>query len=454
MGQENGMAIQLKSVRARLLSRIRKLRQDDNGAAAVFVAVLAPVVIGGMGLGAETGYWYYMQRKLQHAADVAAYGAGVRKRVGDAQPGLQNAALDNATKSGFSPYWDHSTPNPTVKNLTVSDPPERGALKGRSDAVEISLYEDKPRLLSSIFSKEMVRIGGRAVAQVTGGASACVLALSDTAPRAIEVSGSTDVTLNGCSIASNSVDHESYYMPNSTAELTADCISTVGEAVIKKPSPDLLEMKCPAVQEQSPKILDPYADVEEPTVTTCSAKGQFSATKPPTPGCYRGMSLSGRVTFPPGLYIIDGADITLSGGSTELHGNGVTFFFKNGATADLTGTPMLDLTAPGPKTTIEELKPFIGILFFSERCSLSSYPTGCTEVFKITGSSGSTVKGAIYLPGSRIEYLGNSMTTSSCLQIIADKVTFTGNSTITMGSSCQEVGTRDVMVGRIVRLVE
>jgi Flp pilus assembly protein TadG len=52
---------------------LRNLCHDSNGATAVLVGLLLPVIIGGLGLGAETGYWYLLDRKLQHAVDVSAH---------------------------------------------------------------------------------------------------------------------------------------------------------------------------------------------------------------------------------------------------------------------------------------------------------------------------------------------------------------------------------------------
>ena len=41
------------------LSHLGRLRRDENGATAVVIAIMSPVLIGGMALGGETGYWYY-----------------------------------------------------------------------------------------------------------------------------------------------------------------------------------------------------------------------------------------------------------------------------------------------------------------------------------------------------------------------------------------------------------
>jgi hypothetical protein len=329
-------------------------------------------------------------------------------------------------------------------------------------------------LLSSIFLKGNVRLEGRAVARIVGGGPACVLALSDTAARAVEVTGNTEVILDGCSVAANSVDDEAYYMPNSTAVLKADCVSTVGRSAVKEPDPTRLVLNptvCTSVQEQAPKTLDPYAAVPEPVLTTTSLGNPDPTVKvdlvvdprkklegPIDPGSDNFMWFTGdldlgTVTFTkPALIVIDGGTLKMNGGT--ITGDGITFFFANNATADFGGNPEIDLTAPSPTTGVKLLEPYVGLLFFGARCSAVTNPLSCTEEFKMAGGPNSTMKGAIYLPGSKLSILGNSLTESSCLQLIADRLTFQGSSVVKMGTACAGVGTKNAMVGQLVQLVE
>jgi len=452
-GQER-MSRHTRTARDRAISFLRGLRRNERGSAAVAMAIASPVLIGAMGLGAETGYWYLTQRKLQHAADIAAHAAGVRKRVGDTKAGLQTAALRTATGSGFTASKDGTK----IVNMTVNNPPLSGGMVGEDQAVEIILYEFRQRLLSSIFTDEPIRIPARAVAKILGGAPACVLALSGTAPRAVNVTGSTTVTLTDCSVASNSIQPDAYSMPNSAAFLTADCIYTVGGSTISQPSPGFLELEaCEAVQQQAPVTPDPYADLPPPNyaLTPCSNGNHVEGTVDPGSSRIKrfcgGLSLKGDVHFKPGIYVIDGGDFRLNGGN--ISGTDVMFYFANDATLDMTGNPTVSLKAPTPKTTYPELKPYVGVLFFGSRCN-QSVPSTCSEVHQITGTSVSAMQGAIYMPGSQVEFIGNSTYKSSCLEVIADTVTFTGNSTISMGAACDEAGTKVPLANRAVKVVE
>jgi hypothetical protein len=283
------------------------------------------------------------------------------------------------------------------------------------------------------------------------------------------------VILDGCSVAANSIDDEAYYMPNSTAVLKADCVSTVGGSVIKDPDPDRFVLNpnvCTSVQEQAPKTLDPYASVPEPDLSTGNLGNpdptvQVDLVVDPRkklegsidPGgdnflwFQGGLELGSDVTFTkPALIVIDGGTLKMIGGT--IKGDGITFYFANNATADFGGGPTINLTAPNPTTGVKLLEPYVGMLFFSARCNAVTDPSSCTEEFKMAGGPNSTMKGAIYLPGSNLTILGNSLTESSCLQLIANKLTFQGSSVVKMGTVCDGVGTKNAMVGEIVQLVE
>lgn len=429
------------------VSRLRDLRADACGAAAVAAAILFPVLLGGMGLGAETGYWYLTQRKLQHTADVAAHAGGVRLRAGDSQGEIGAAAHRVAGESGVD--------GPLV-SLTVNTPPLGGGFAGDPDSVEVVIVRSQPRWFSAIFDDQPVEMSARAVARITQtGSVACVLALSATAPGAVTVTGSTAVGLSGCDVASNSNAADAFLLSGSSAALAANCAFTVGRAITTSG----LELTgCEAVQENAPSVRDPYADVAEPAVVgACRNRNvgspNSSTTLTPTENhpsgmksmrfC-NGMDVKGQVTFEPGLYIIEGGDFTINSGNVDssslavLSGGGVTFYLTNGARLRLGGNGVLTLSAPTNG-------PFSGILFFGSR--------GANDItHRLTGGHGSTTQGAAYMPVSHVEFRGNSKTTNGCTQIVGRRVTFTGNSSLR--SDCEAAGTRDIATAEVVRLVE
>ncbi|WP_262269901.1 pilus assembly protein TadG-related protein [Microvirga yunnanensis] len=413
------------------------LRSDTNGAVAVIAAILFPVLIGAMGIGSEAGYWYLTQRKLQHAADVSAHAAAVRKRAGDATSGMAAAATHIAQESGLL----------AAGTVTVNSPPTSGALAGDANGIEVILTEMQPPLLSSLFLSAPVRLQGRAVVRLDATSQACVLALSPAAPAAVKVSGSTTVTLNGCDVASNSSAPDALTMAGG-GSLTTDCAYTVGGAIT---SSSLSLQKCDSVRIGAPKTIDPYADLEEPVATgACNSKSNFNADAILEPSYQShpsglpvmrfcsGLSVTGgKVTFKPGLYIIESGSLSVNAG-TVLTGAGVTFYFAKGAELKLNGGATVNLSAP---TT----GPYSGLLFFGSRGS-----SGITH--QVNGASGSTFDGAIYFPASGVEYSGRSGSTGGCTQIIGSTVTFTGNSDVR--SDCIAKGARAIVTDRSIKIVE
>jgi hypothetical protein len=282
--------------------------------------------------------------------------------------------------------------------------------------------------------------------RLTQKAKACILALSPTVPGAVTVSGSTQLNLNGCDVASNSSTSDSLLM-DGTAKLTTGCAFTVGEAVT---TTGLTLTQCPEVKESSPPIIDPYASVAEPAVTgSCRNRNVGtpggSTTLAPSENhpsgvksmrfC-NGLDVKGNVTFGPGLYIIEGGSLTINGGDlassavAELAGSGVTFYFTNGGVPRIGGNAKLQLSAPTSG-------PFAGILFFGSRDA-----AGVTH--QIRGTSDSTLQGALYAPASKVDFSGNSKTTGGCTQIIGRLVTVSGDSRL--GSSCETAGTQDIAI--------
>lgn len=432
------------SVSRGLRRHIRRFAAQTGGATAVAAAVLFPVIVGGIGLGAETGYWYLTQRKLQHAADTAAHAAGTRLRAGDTRAQIEAAALQVATEAGFG-----------TGTLQVNTPPASGVDAGKSLSVEVLLRQSQPRLFSAVYDDTPVDLGARAVARVTKtGGVACVLALSRTGSGAVTVAGSTSVNLDGCDVASNSNASDSFLLSGTASAMTAGCVYTVGRSSV---ATGLTLTKCAQVKEEAPVVRDPYASVAEPArAGTCLNKGvgtpNSTTSLTPTenhPSGVKvmrfcgGLDVKGNVQFGPGLYIIEGGDFTVNSGNIDssaiasLTGSGATFYFTNGGRLRLGANAKLSLSAPTSG-------PYSGLLFFGSRSE-----SGITH--QINGAAGSTTDGAVYAPASHMSFSGNSKTTG-CLQVVARLVTFTGNSALK--SNCEAAGTRDILTNEAVALVE
>ena len=434
-------------------SRLKAFLSDRRGGVIIYVALTMPVLVGGMGLGAESGYRYYNQRLLQHAADVAAHAGAVRKfKENNSNANVERAALNVATDSGFMS---------DIGVLPVSHvPPTSGAFTGNASAVEVILTETRPRLFSAIFSEEeSVVIGARAVAAVTSlGQPACILALSGTASGAVTVTGSTNTNLSGCSVASNSTASDSFNMQGNGGYLTADCIQAAGGA---QTTANLTLTECDAPLTSSPPVADPYYWVMEPpscpasgpgggntqignggtnaTLTTVSTNETWThpdGTVLNVRKFCNGVSLRGPVHFSPGLYIIGNGDLSANN-TAIVTGEDVTFYIGTGSSVKFNGGAQFTLAAP-------EDGPYSGILFFGGRSN--------TLAHDILGNAASKFTGAIYAPASNVTFSGNSDGSNGCTQVIANTVTLTGNSALSI--ECADDGTEEILVGHVISVVE
>lgn len=403
------------SIKDQFLTHLRSLlarfRRDEAGAVAVVAAILFPVVIGGMGLGAETGYWYLTQRKLQHAADMAAYAGAIRARAGDSVTLIQSAAIHIAHQNGLP----MEAPEPAVNT----------PYNGDAASVEVRLQQTLPRLFTAIFTSEPLVLTARAVARVSDSPPyACVLALSPDAPGAVTMGGSATVSLNGCDLASNSSAPNAIDMYGSV-EVAAGCVYAVGGAQ----GTQFLQSTsdCPSVQKLTAPLRDPYAHLAPPDLSRCNTLWEGLTVR-----CFsNGLALTQDLLVDNSLYIITGGEISAK--SALLQATNVTFVLSGTARLSLQGNSQLNLSAPTSG-------PYSGVLFFGNQD---------TRVMNtIRGTVDSTFTGATYFPRSDVEYSGSSST--GCTRIIAYAITFTGHS----GVRCTSTGGTSAVTERAVSLVE
>ena len=186
---------------------------------------------------------------------------------------------------------------------------------------------------------------------------------------------------------------------------------------------------------------DPYENLTVPTtpVNCDQGSGITHITSNPgktlLPGRYcGGIKVSNSiVTFEPGVYILDQGDFETAGTST-LIGNDVTFIFTatdgagNFGPADeignlnIVGGTIATLNAPTSGY-------YQGMLFFQDQRAPCCQGAPLIQN-SVLGGSETNFQGALYFPNQEIVYSGGSDLMDSCLQIIGDKVTFTGTSFI------------------------
>ncbi len=408
---------------------------DVKGGSAVVFAISLPVVIGAIAMTVEVGHWRQSKARLQNAADMAAI-AGARqlivglnsnKTVEEYQFNIYMAAFGDAYENGF----DRS-----AGTIVVNSPPKSGEYTGQ-DGVEIIVRQKKERAFSGAIFKDDVYVSARAVALAMEGITeACVLSLSETAGPALSVSGSAALTLNGCSIRSNSSAANSIEAGGSS-NITADCGYTVGGASTGSNFTPT-DPECTGIKTRVSPLTDPYGHVEAPSAAELAAMGckdqkdlvnvhKWERHMPA--GRYCGdVRWKDLLTLEDGgTYYFDGADLTLSSGFAEMTGRNVTLVFLNGGTFSNANSGHLDLTAP---TTGD----YAGIVFYGDR-----HTSDPTQTVRVAGNATSSIEGAVYFPVNALEYRGGSTGSSGCTQVIGNTVDFGGNASLT-NTDCGKFG--------------
>ncbi len=403
---------------------------NRKGTIATFTALVMPIVIGGFGLGAEASYWYFTEIKLQNSADVAAYAAAAQLRVSKDKDALASAALAAAVSTGY---------RSSIGTLTASWPATSGAYAGDTNAVEITVQEDLPRLFTAMFSSSDVLISSRAVAKLDQGFPTCILSLDQFASGAVTFTGSTTATLDGCNVHANSSAGDAVSVSGS-ADVSTPCVSAVGEV---SATSGLSMSKCSSPIQYAKSVDDPFIDLPAPSTTgVCEPQTVFGggegATYTISGGRYcGGMTIRRTVTMNPGVYVIDGGDFELTS-TAKLTGTGVTIYLTNGARVKIAGSAEVVLSAPTTGT-------YAGVLFFVDRTDPE-----VTHIFN--GNSSSKFTGAIYAPTGHVQVAGTSSVGGGCTQVVANTIDITGDAGL--GSNCEALGYSSITNAQLVQLVE
>jgi Flp pilus assembly protein TadG len=407
-----------------------RFSRDQAGSYAILVALLLPVLVGIAGLGTEASFWFMSHRSLQNAADSAAFSGATSRASGSTlftEAGAVTAAYGFANGVGGV-------------TVAVNRPPTSGNYTATANAVEVIVQQPQNRFMSALFGSGQVAIRARAVAIPGNDGLGCVLSLDGTNPGATTGQGSTSVNLINCSLYDNSNDASALTVGGS-ATISAYSVGVVGGI-----SGQTGITTTNGVQTGGTPTPDPYASVANPTptgtvVNSCCSHG----TATMNPGIYpNGMKLvaGANITLNPGVYYIEGGSgLDVAGGAT-LTGDGVTLVFTTDgskyATANINGGATVNLTAPTTGATA-------GIVIFGDR----NMPLNSS--FTFNGGSTQGFTGAVYVPKGSVKFAGGANNANGCTQLVANTVTFTGNSNFAV--NCGGKGTKPLGTS-LTKLVE
>jgi hypothetical protein len=287
-------------LKASLRKRFRAVVRENSGAVLIYTALAMPVFIGMVGLSVDVAGWQAQKRQLQTIADAAAIGGALERIRSGTVASVEPAALIDATNNGYVASLD---------TIVVNIPPQSGIRQGNGDSVEVIVRRQTPTLFSHLFMPNTAYVSARAVA-VGDINDTCIWALNQTSQSAVKISGAAVVDLS-CGIFDNSNDPDAFTQTGSGC-ISATNIKTVGnynaDCISVEPVTNANPITDPLEHMQTP---DPF-----PSCTNNSniiVNGGESLTLDPC--VYTGkitVVSNGTVEFNPGLYVMDGAGISLA----------------------------------------------------------------------------------------------------------------------------------------------
>jgi hypothetical protein len=410
--------------RERTTSTVRSAAQSflcaRRGNVAIIFALTLPLVIGGLGFGVETSYWYLTSNRMQSASDAAAFAGTMEARSGTDLAGIRAAAVRAAADNGFD----------DAAGIEVRNPPASGVAAGSAEAVEVVLNAHVERIFTAVFAGGDVNLRTRSVARYNSASTACILALHPTIQNGANFSGSSQVTLTGCSVMSNSVSASAVNLQGS-ATLKTDCVIAVGGVTS---TAGLTLAECDAPVTQTAPVADPFRNLPVPA-RPLSCQNDNLATLEPGRYC-NGMTLKNTKVLKPGVYYIEGGEFRINA-NADVSGSGVTFYLGSGVRTDFNGTARMVFSAPTSG-------PYSGILFFGDRDT--------TGTSKFTGTADSALTGAIYLKGQEVAYQGNFSGAQGCTQVVARTIEWSGSTSI--NADCSALGMSPIPAMLTVKLIE
>ena len=201
---------------------LRKLRRSKSGNATMLLALGTPMLIGGTGLAVDTAQWYLWKRELQFAVDQSAI-AAAWARAETPNGNMYVTRGQQEYENNLSLVEDFDS-GPTI---TLED--YQG---GTNNSVQVIASATKRLPFSSFLTNESVTVAARAVTIFEPGGvyNPCLLALDPTAPEALFLNGTVNVTAT-CGVGAISNDPTAVTKVGESGEVDVNFVITGGEIV-------------------------------------------------------------------------------------------------------------------------------------------------------------------------------------------------------------------------------
>ncbi len=372
------------------------------------------------GLAVDVGYLHMLKRRMQAAADGAAI-AGVREMKDHTVGNVTTAARTDASLNGYADGADGIV-------VDVRNPPTSGFYAGETTAVEVVISKPMPLFFLQALGQRTATVAARSVGRLNAG-NYCLYALSPSAGPALEVNGGGSVEV-GCGSIVNSSDSRALTLTGNSC-LTGDAIDIVGDVRDNSTCPPSNNLHTGAQPEA-----DPLQYLSPPPAGACNyTNTRINNPTVLSPGVYcDGITVTAgaTVTLMPGLYILNGGGLSVSGGAS-LSGTGVTFYNTEGG--GYTYRPISYSGGANTVLTAPTTGSYAGVLFFQDR-NVSS-----TANNSITGGVDAKFEGILYFPTTPLIFAGGAQGNAAYTVIIADTVKVSGDTKLTNDYSALPSGT-------------
>ena len=317
-------------------------------------------------------------------------------------------------------------------SVTVAKPPTSGPYASNNSAIQVSIVAPATPLLSKMFIGNF-NVGGGSVALVgASAATGCVLALNGAAAGAGTLSGTTNITLSNCSFVVNSNSSSALVMNGNAALTAANVVLGGGDSISNNST---LTTTGGVLMNQAAgrgSLLRPHDSDGYRDLSYHRQKDTDVVTRPLLQrlGLYRRRHHAQPRRLRPRRHRPQPY------GRSNLEGTGgVTIVLTSAGAAstigniDIKGGATVNIKAP---TTAQNAQT-AGIAFWIDKRASDNGNS-------FNGGSTMNITGAIYLPSQSVTFNGGNSTGGAvCTQLIANEITFTGNSGFQ--NNCAGLGT-------------
>lgn len=388
----------------------------DRSGAAAFMTVLALPMLAGFGLlGVDAAEWYWERRNLQTAADAAALAGALARHDG---ADVDAAALADAVRNGYASG---------AGTIAVQNPPDSGPGAGDPTAVAVTLRQPLPMFYARLVGRDAAEVEVTATAAMTEDGEYCIVGLDRERAKTVEITGNGSLQMT-CGIAVNSIHSGAFYMGGS-ALVEATTASVTGGVDVSG-NPDAEWTAGPPQTGRAP-VKDPYADLDAPSPGACAEDKLTVGTKDDmtldagggTMTLCDGLKVQGTLHFEPGVYIVDGGEVSF-GAQSSVTGTDVTLILTGQggdyATLDINAGAEVDLRAPTSG-------PWADIAIYQDRAAPGTSGSGLVTNH-MNGNASLHIEGVVYFPSQKIYVNGTGSSSSGCMNVVARQVAFSGNS--------------------------